>query len=430
MYVKAPSCFLLLLLLLFVLRSITGSESCDEDEFTCDDGDCVTINSWCDAFTDCSDGSDEAYCKEASTSNKNPNKCSERFFKCDDGPCIPSNGRCDGYASCEDKSDEKDCPNTNYDVTEGDSDSIVSSPKTSKEEVLVTSNGVYSPRRPTSPPITYKYFTHVPSDFSRPLEMARSWLLAQRQQDFGWGKETPRALTALYLADNRPLQARTESDLLMIKQLEVQLAVDMARNGSKLLELTDLALYINALTASCKDPKNFHGNDLVLTLRNMVDSAQHASKFVGPLVYITLCMNNATSYNDVGKIREIFIGRNAAFSRIDIQSLAMLSFACMNRETSFMTDSMYESFKQRFLGRMNTNGLPGNVYEAALLKQALNEMNLKKPELTDFLLKQQQEDGSFSSILSTYLVLPVLVNKNLLKMNEHCSQTLKDVTGE
>ncbi|GIX92061.1 uncharacterized protein CDAR_309191 [Caerostris darwini] len=202
----------------------------------------------------------------------------------------------------------------------------------------------------------------------------------------------------------------------------------MARNGSKLLKLTDLALYINALTASCKDPKNFHGNDLVLTLRNMVDSAQHASKFVGPLVYMTLCMNNATSYNDVGKIREIFISRNAAFSRIDIQSLAMLSVACMNRETSFVTDSTHESFKQRFLGRMNTNGLPGNVYEAALLMQALNEMRLEKPELTDFLLKEQQEDGSFSSILATYLVLPVLVNKNLLKMNEHCSQTLKDVT--
>ncbi|GIX92060.1 hypothetical protein CDAR_309181 [Caerostris darwini] len=61
-----------------------------------------------------------------------------------------------------------------------------------------------SSRRPTSPPVTYKYFTHVPSDFSHPLKMARSWLLSQRQHDFGWGKETPRALTALYLSDNRP----------------------------------------------------------------------------------------------------------------------------------------------------------------------------------------------------------------------------------
>ncbi|GIX92059.1 hypothetical protein CDAR_309171 [Caerostris darwini] len=33
--------------------------------------------SWCDSFRNCSDESDEAYCKKASTSNENPNKCSD-----------------------------------------------------------------------------------------------------------------------------------------------------------------------------------------------------------------------------------------------------------------------------------------------------------------------------------------------------------------
>ncbi|GIX92063.1 uncharacterized protein CG3556 [Caerostris darwini] len=424
MYAGVLSCALLL----FALYSVGGSKDCGENEFPCDNGECVKMGLWCDGKKNCSDGSDETKCKTASLwrGSNDPNKCPKQFFKCNNGPCIPLKGRCDGYQSCKDQSDEKDCKDAGNRVSVDSSDTVSSHGK--EEEVLNTENSVPPSVRRTPPPKTYRYSKHVPADSSHLLEMARSWLLSQRQHDFGWGKETPRALTALYLSDNRPPQERNDSDLLMIKQLEVQLALDMARNGSKQLELIDLVLYINALTASCKDPKNFHGNDLVLTLRNMVDSALYASKFVGPLVYMTLCMNNVTSYNDAKKIQEIFTSRNVALSRIDILSLAMLSLACMRRKPRIVPDSMYESFKQQFLERMNTKGLPGNVYEAALLKQAFNEMGLEKPELTSFLLSQQQEDGSFGSILATYLVLPVLANKNLLRMSDHCSQMTKHIT--
>ncbi|GIX92066.1 uncharacterized protein CG3556 [Caerostris darwini] len=399
-------------LLLFALFSISSSKNCTVDEFPCDDGGCVPMYYWCDTYKDCKDKSDEAYCAKVDLQslNDDPNKCSKRFFKCDDGPCIPLKGRCDGYQSCEDKSDEMDCEKIDSNAPG------VDYPETSTHEVLEAVKRGDSWRQTLS--------TYVPSDFSHELEMARGWLLSQRQSDFGWGEETSRALTALYLADERPLQRRDESDQLMIKQLEVQLALDMARNGSKPMKLTDLALYINALTASCKDPKNFHGNNLVLTLRNMADSGLYASKFVGPLVYMTLCMNNATTYNDSEKIEEIFTSRNVALSRIDIQSLAMLSSACMHKKKSFETDSMYENFKQQFLGRMDTNSLPGNVYEAALMKQALNEMDLERTELTSFLLKQQQKDGSFGSILATYLVMPVLAGKTMLRLQEHCNPKL------
>ena len=37
--------------------------SCDDDEFTCDDGSCINMSLKCDASVDCEDGSDEKDCK-------------------------------------------------------------------------------------------------------------------------------------------------------------------------------------------------------------------------------------------------------------------------------------------------------------------------------------------------------------------------------
>ncbi|GFT75394.1 hypothetical protein NPIL_693701, partial [Nephila pilipes] len=85
------------------------ASSCHELDFPCNNGDCIEAELWCDSHEDCSDGSDEAYCKKITIFNKNPNKCSNDFFKCGDGPCIPLKGRCDGYKSCDDNSDEKNC---------------------------------------------------------------------------------------------------------------------------------------------------------------------------------------------------------------------------------------------------------------------------------------------------------------------------------
>ncbi|GBM84128.1 hypothetical protein AVEN_218298-1, partial [Araneus ventricosus] len=87
-------------------------------------------------------------------------------------------------------------------------------------------------------------------------------------------------------------------------------------NGTKAMKLTDLALYINALLASCKDPKNFYGENLVRTLRNGVDSAQRDAIFVNPSVYLTLCINNATIHDDTRTLHDLFVSRNAAIGRI------------------------------------------------------------------------------------------------------------------
>ncbi|GFX30295.1 low-density lipoprotein receptor-related protein 1 [Trichonephila clavipes] len=263
------------------------------------------------------------------------------------------------------------------------------------------------------------------SEFSLQREKARKWIISQRLENFGWGSETPRALAALYLSDVHRSK-RTETDMLMVKQLEVQLSLDIARNGTSAMALTDLALYINALLVSCRDPRNFYGNDLVGTLRYRVNSDRTAGKFVNPAVYLTLCLNNDTTYEDARSLHEIFHSKNVAHSRTDIQALSMLMATCAFHSNKSLSAESYDGYKRQFLNKLKSKNFTGNIYEAALVMQALNEARLdemewKRSDLKKFLLSQQKEDGSFGCILATYLVLPIFSGSSLLKLGEDCN---------
>ncbi|KAF8782053.1 hypothetical protein HNY73_012386 [Argiope bruennichi] len=107
---------------------------------------------------------------------------------------------------------------------------------------------------------------------------------------------------------------------------------------------------------------------------------------------------------------------------IGIQAMALLDVTYTFRNKNFFSASLYGGFRGQFLHRLIFSGMPGNIYESALLAQALQEMKITQKGLVEFILKQQQEDGSFGSILATYLVLPVLAGRNFLEMNHHCGQ--------
>lgn len=71
------------------------------------------------------------------------------------------------------------------------------------------------------------------------------------------------------------------------------------------MDLSELSLYINALLASCDEPRNFHGYDLIATLRYRTNIAHESAEFVNPAVYLTLCLSNETTYRDAQKIGDV-----------------------------------------------------------------------------------------------------------------------------
>ncbi|XP_035233179.1 uncharacterized protein CG3556-like [Stegodyphus dumicola] len=465
-----------------------GAARCYWPQFTCDDGTCLHFRRWCDSRADCEDSSDEKYCALVTDNDDDPNKCGSNFFKCRDGPCIPMEGKCDGFPSCRDSSDETDCHSsevpeetTHLAMTSNSSISQVQKLNRSdftEQNVSVTTqayntaqlssdNYNFSSEFLPSPAAVnqevqngfnaFPHENHILSDndylvslrkskqnLDLELELptsgfeemdvkmvsdqrykAEAWLLSRNDADDGWGEETSRVIAALALSDLPALRTQTEKGILMKKQLHLQLAVALTRNATTPVTLSELALYINALLATCGNPRNFHGTDLIEIFKQRVDAARNTGRFVSPVIYLTLCVSNATSSTDLKNLEEFHLSNNTNQNSISFHAMAALAEICTARMSKFEgIEIKYHSLRN--LLRDIRNELPGNVYELALLAQALNEAHInntfwKRDQALEMILRSQDANGSFGDILSTYYVLPVLAGRSLVSLGSRCS---------
>ncbi|XP_023243385.1 uncharacterized protein CG3556-like [Centruroides sculpturatus] len=115
-----------------------------------------------------------------------------------------------------------------------------------------------------------------------------SWLLKQRRSDWGWGKDTSRAIVTLRLSDS--LNFDLNESQLMLKQLKLQLSATLLTKSVEDIEAYEIASYVHSLLAICSDPRNFQGYDLVELLKEKIKK----TKSINPMVALAICNSNQT----------------------------------------------------------------------------------------------------------------------------------------
>uniref|UniRef100_A0A336MX42 CSON008831 protein n=1 Tax=Culicoides sonorensis TaxID=179676 RepID=A0A336MX42_CULSO len=117
------------------------------------------------------------------------------------------------------------------------------------------------------------------------LQKALEWLRDKRSSDYGWGNDTHMVILAKELAGSRETSEadshmQTIVDLekaLSEKQMEIEILNMITPHHlyPKPIDSDRLARYILALSSLCKNPRSFHGHDLVSTLQHHEPTADY-----------------------------------------------------------------------------------------------------------------------------------------------------------
>ncbi|XP_023230649.1 uncharacterized protein CG3556-like [Centruroides sculpturatus] len=365
---------------------------CKNDQFECTNGVCIGKIYWCTGGRySCGDGSERINCK-----NYYPNCASDQTYCKNNRKCIPLKWSCDGYEDCTDSSDERNCLTEVYGI---------------------------------------EYLHRV----RRSIDRGHSWLIEQRRSDWGWGKDTSRAIVTLGLSDNLDFDTKDISQL-MFKQLKLQLSGTLLTKGIENMEAYEIASYVHSLLAICSDPRNFQGFDLVEVLKEKMEKTES----INPMVALAICNANQILQSRQLKKLELTLTKKDSPHLTETRAYAIMALWCTkNRIKSYHINFTrnetveynrkvltFSALKRELTTLQNEDGSFGNLYTTAILMHAIFSMDLnvstaKKWNVTkaiNYIISQQNRDGSFGDSLATYLILPILNGRTFVSLgNINCN---------
>lgn len=248
------------------------------------------------------------------------------------------------------------------------------------------------------------------------IQNGKKWLLSQRNSEWGWGtRAEAEVVMALQLVDNSWYDTKNPDTAVSVKQMNIDLLAALSRYtdldheswyGGK------LAQYINALVATCQNPQDFYGHDLIQLLKkHMIGYPKHyfTQRFAYSWAILALC--NANEYVKPDFLKELTSNAGTYEHGVDEAAMTAMAFACVGDQGD--ANASLNTAMGYILANKNNDGSFGNNYTTGLAVQAMLATNDGKYK-TDIqnamahLLGSQGKDGSFSSLLAANHVLPAL----------------------
>ncbi|XP_018798119.1 PREDICTED: uncharacterized protein CG3556 isoform X2 [Bactrocera latifrons] len=237
---------------------------------------------------------------------------------------------------------------------------------------------------------------------------ALDWLKEKRAADYGWGNDTHVVILAKELSGARDptdadghLQIIQElEDTLSVKEMEIEILAMLDRHHTlpKPLNLEKLARYVLALGSLCKDPKHFHGHDLVATLQH------HEPAQDNEFALATLSACSAAAHVRKRQIRRLLdIASGVTDQGVDTIAMVILALRCI------VTDHRHRHL-QHFVRRparglaslQDPRGGFGSLRSTALAMQALQDLehdpagSWNRTAASKWILSRQREDGGWT----------------------------------
>ncbi|GIY60884.1 uncharacterized protein CDAR_288501 [Caerostris darwini] len=328
-----------------------------------------------------------------------PRKCGRHEFRCDNGNCVPISWLCDNTNDCGDRSDERECP-------DGDRDFVSRVNKPTRQNVNPLSSSIESAQRKLT-----------------------SWFLGGKKTETGtekWGAQLHRTAVALFLSNGTIFSAGHRTGEELTYEIAIRLLTYFASNGNKTLPTTELALYINAMTVACLNPKDFYGRNLVSELRSRVNRANYTN----PFEILVLCTAGGTvTQQDVDRTSKAHDSQHRPFW-IDNQAMAAMALACLSSRPDVRVDErIVRDMAQDLKKRQFRNGTVDNLRTTALVLQALHatkniEGSFNFSAALRSIVQSQGSNGSIGSFMDSYYILPALSNKSFVDVNsDHCTRS-------